>query len=79
MVLAKLVFFLDYMLLQGGRTALHIACESGNTEAVKYLIQANADLNVTDEVCGIVCMTLLTIVLCCCCISTIFDLLCCDL
>ena len=43
-------YYIDMLLLQGGRTALHYACRNGHTEIVKYLINNNADVSATDNV-----------------------------
>ena len=38
------------LLLQGGWTALHHACNNGHTEMVKHLINNNADISATTKV-----------------------------
>ena len=43
--------YIDMLLLQNGRTVLHIACIGGYTEMVKHLINDNAaDVSATDDV-----------------------------
>jgi len=37
---------------QNGKTALHFAAHKGQLLAVRALIEAGADLDITDEVCG---------------------------
>ena len=39
------------LVLQDGTTAISYAAQYGHTEIVHTLIQANADLNLPDEVC----------------------------
>ncbi|CAJ0953112.1 unnamed protein product, partial [Mesorhabditis belari] len=34
--------------VRNGRTALHLACDYGQTEVVKYLLEHGADVNKTD-------------------------------
>ena len=36
--------------IQGGWTALHVACMNGHDKVVKILLQAGADLNIQDKV-----------------------------
>ena len=43
-------YYIDMLLLQFGRTALHYACSNGRTEVVKHLINNNADISATDSV-----------------------------
>ena len=43
-------YYIDMLLLQDGRTALHWACSDGHTEVVKHLINNNADISATDNV-----------------------------
>ena len=43
-------YYIDMLLLQDGRTALHHACSNGHTEVVKHLINNNADISATDYV-----------------------------
>ena len=43
-------YYIDMLLLQGGRTALHWGCSNGHTEIVKYLINNNADISATNNV-----------------------------
>ena len=38
------------LLLQGGWTALHIACANGYTEVVQYLLTNGANLSATNKV-----------------------------
>ena len=38
------------LLLQNGRTALHIACHYGRTKVAEVLLMNNADLSATDKV-----------------------------
>ena len=41
---------LNYLLLQDGWTALHVACEKGHDEVVQTLLRAKADLNLQNIV-----------------------------
>ena len=41
-----------FRVFQNGKTALHFAAHKGQLLAVKALIEAGADLDITDEVCG---------------------------
>ena len=43
-------YYIDMLLLQSGRTALHWACSGGHTEVVKHLINNNADISATSNV-----------------------------
>ena len=43
-------YYIDMLLLQDGKTALHHACSNGYTEVVKHLINNNADVSATDNV-----------------------------
>ena len=44
------MYYIDVLLLQYSRTALHWACSNGYTEMVKHLIKNNADISATDDV-----------------------------
>ena len=46
----KCCYYIDMLLLQFGRTALHWACNNGHVEVVKLLISNNADVAATDNV-----------------------------
>ena len=46
----KCCYYIDMLLLQDGRTALHIACSKGHVDVVKLLISNNADIAATDNV-----------------------------
>ena len=52
----KCCYYIDMLLLQGGFTALHLACSKGHTEVVKYLITKNADISATNYVSDYVCL-----------------------
>ena len=43
-------YYIDMLLLQHGRTALHHACMNGHLEVVKHLLNNNADISATDDV-----------------------------
>ena len=56
-----------YLLFQFGRTALHIACLRDHQSVAEFLITANADVNIKDEVemsSGLTLSVSLTMVLC---------------
>ena len=46
----KCCYYIDMLLIQIGRTALHRACINGHVEVVKLLISNNADVATTDNV-----------------------------
>ena len=48
--LAGIIFI--FVFFQNGKTALHFAAHKGQLLAVKALIEAGADLDITDEVWG---------------------------
>ena len=53
----KCCYYIDMLLLQSGRTALHLACNSGRIEVVKHLISNKADISATDKVSDyVVCL-----------------------
>ena len=43
-------YYIDMLLLQYGRTALHQACMNRHLEIVKHLINNNADISATNDV-----------------------------
>ena len=57
-------------IIQNGETALMKASENGDTEVVKVLVEAKADLNITDQV-NLIINYLLTLIWVC--IMTIFS------
>ena len=36
-------------LLQGGRSALHVACDMGKMDIIKFLVSKGADVNVSTK------------------------------
>ena len=46
------VYIIVMLLLQFGKTALHLACGNGHTEVVKHLINNNANISAADNVSG---------------------------
>ena len=46
----KCCYYNDILLLQGGYTALHLACIWGCTEVVEILLMSNADISATNKV-----------------------------
>ena len=46
----KCCYYNDMLLLQGGYTALHVACLNGHVEVVKLLMSNNADISATTNV-----------------------------
>ena len=46
----KCCYYIDMLLLQDGWTALHYACNWGNTGVVEILLMNNADISATNKV-----------------------------
>ena len=46
----KCCYYNDMLLLQGGYTALHVACLNAHVEVVKLLMSNNADISATTNV-----------------------------